>query len=156
MDTTENTFRLTPKYLIAGKSTVTVKLPSGFHYSKDGTERTHYTYRCDYVEANGKYDSTVFVNLLVGGDNQQDYVCIGRFDPDYGDMVTIRRSQQWEPTLPYRLFKRILNRVYNNKQGDYEEKGFYTMHDGTCGRCGRTLTTPDSVEKGLGPICQQK
>jgi len=26
-------------------------------------------------------------------------------------------------------------------------------HDGRCGRCGRQLTTPDSVQNGFGPEC---
>lgn len=29
-------------------------------------------------------------------------------------------------------------------------------HDGTCARCGRTLTTPESVAAGLGPICANR
>lgn len=30
------------------------------------------------------------------------------------------------------------------------------LHSGRCGRCGRTLTTPDSIERGLGPECAGK
>ena len=26
-------------------------------------------------------------------------------------------------------------------------------HSGSCGRCGRTLTTPESVRTGIGPTC---
>lgn len=29
-------------------------------------------------------------------------------------------------------------------------------HEGKCGRCGRTLTVPESIESGLGPICAEK
>ena len=29
-------------------------------------------------------------------------------------------------------------------------------HEGRCGRCGRRLTTPESIETGLGPVCAQK
>jgi hypothetical protein len=29
-------------------------------------------------------------------------------------------------------------------------------HDGRCGRCGRQLTTPDSVTSGFGPECIKK
>jgi Family of unknown function (DUF6011) len=28
-------------------------------------------------------------------------------------------------------------------------------HEGRCGRCGRQLTTPESIERGLGPECAQ-
>jgi hypothetical protein len=30
------------------------------------------------------------------------------------------------------------------------------FHDGKCGRCGRQLTTPDSVQSGFGPECIKK
>jgi hypothetical protein len=30
------------------------------------------------------------------------------------------------------------------------------FHDGRCGRCGRQLTDPISVETGLGPYCRKK
>ena len=26
-------------------------------------------------------------------------------------------------------------------------------HEGTCGKCSRTLTNPDSIASGIGPIC---
>ena len=29
-------------------------------------------------------------------------------------------------------------------------------HEGSCGRCGRTLTVPGSLAAGLGPVCQGK
>jgi hypothetical protein len=29
-------------------------------------------------------------------------------------------------------------------------------HSGHCGRCGRLLTVPSSVQSGLGPECQSK
>jgi hypothetical protein len=29
-------------------------------------------------------------------------------------------------------------------------------HEGRCGRCGRRLTVPESIESGLGPECATK
>lgn len=29
-------------------------------------------------------------------------------------------------------------------------------HSGRCGRCNRELTTPESIRRGLGPICHEK
>ena len=28
-------------------------------------------------------------------------------------------------------------------------------HSGTCSRCGRVLTTPESIRSGLGPVCAE-
>ena len=33
---------------------------------------------------------------------------------------------------------------------------FEFFHEGTCGRCGRQLTDPVSIERGLGPTCATK
>lgn len=30
------------------------------------------------------------------------------------------------------------------------------MHEGRCGRCGRELTDPESIQSGLGPECRRK
>jgi len=29
-------------------------------------------------------------------------------------------------------------------------------HEGKCGKCGRALTVPESIETGLGPVCADK
>lgn len=29
-------------------------------------------------------------------------------------------------------------------------------HEGKCGKCGRVLTVPESIERGLGPICARR
>ncbi len=32
-------------------------------------------------------------------------------------------------------------------------EGYKVHHEGTCGMCARPLTTPESIELGLGPVC---
>lgn len=36
-----------------------------------------------------------------------------------------------------------------------EEKGVEIRHSGFCMACGRRLTTPASIDRGVGPICAQ-
>ena len=33
--------------------------------------------------------------------------------------------------------------------------GYDTKHSGSCGRCGRELTDPESIKRGLGPTCAE-
>lgn len=35
-------------------------------------------------------------------------------------------------------------------------KGLEFWHEGRCGRCGKALTVPSSIESGLGPVCQTR
>ena len=42
-------------------------------------------------------------------------------------------------------------------QGNHEQAGkMYAMQSGNCYRCGRTLTTPESVAAGIGPVCASR
>ncbi len=34
-------------------------------------------------------------------------------------------------------------------------KGFTILMEGACARCNRTLTTPESIRRGIGPICAE-
>lgn len=44
----------------------------------------------------------------------------------------------------------ILDTFLKN-QKNYEQVKFY--HHGRCGRCHKTLTTPESIKSGIGPVC---
>ena len=46
----------------------------------------------------------------------------------------------------------FLNRIEADKPTD----GFEFWHEGKCGRCGRKLTVPESIEAGIGPECAGK
>ncbi len=44
----------------------------------------------------------------------------------------------------------LIDHIVNGKQiPDHLE----IRHSGKCGRCGRTLTTPESLDRGIGPEC---
>lgn len=46
----------------------------------------------------------------------------------------------------------ILNNLYEGNTG----MNIRIYHVGTCGRCGRKLTTPESIVNGIGPECAKK
>lgn len=46
----------------------------------------------------------------------------------------------------------VLNKLNSGGIPQYCE----VFHTGTCGRCGRKLTTPESILTGLGPECSKK
>ena len=47
------------------------------------------------------------------------------------------------------VFEYILSNLVNKSLPDFIE----IWHEGSCGRCGRRLTTPDSIMVGIGPEC---
>jgi hypothetical protein len=58
-----------------------------------------------------------------------------------------------DAALPVRLINRTLKLVWENESEKIVAAGFNLQHAGKCGRCGRKLTVPQSIETGIGPEC---
>ena len=127
------------KYLFAGKSTITIQ----------STETgKHYTYK---VKKHKEKDM-FFVSVLSGSNNDSDYTYMATIF-EGGKLRLTKKSRANESTPSYIAF----NWFYRNLLFNEEKiKMLNVYHDGTCGRCGRKLTTPESVEYGLGPHCRNK
>jgi hypothetical protein len=84
-----------------------------------------------------------FVKLLIGPDNENDFIPFALLN-DRG-LFTFKkyRGSQWDK------LSRFLCRL-----SEFESDGkIEIFHSGRCVRCGRKLTTPESVETGIGPVC---
>lgn len=127
-------------FVTGGKATLTLKsLATG----------KHYTYSVKRAKDN---DSLYFVGLLAGGDNERDYVYIGCI-----------RSEGVEPMLfagrkgnaAHPAYKALDWALYHLTRGTIPEK-LEVWHEGRCCRCNRKLTTPESLQSGIGPECAKK
>ena len=84
------------------------------------------------------------LSMLVGPDNTSSYKSFGVLHDDY--------IQLWR-TCDGPIFRWLANFLLDpTKFADKVEVNF----EGRCRRCGRQLTTPESVETGIGPICAGK
>jgi hypothetical protein len=112
-----------------------------------------YTYRIQCPKDKRRDTSTrFFVSVLTGNDNEYAYSYIGclvfshaawRFD--YGVKARVASNA---PSV--QGFSVIFNSIWSlyKTHPDLE-----LWHEGTCCRCGRTLTVPESIAKGFGPEC---
>jgi hypothetical protein len=138
---------VTKDFVTAGRATFTVECPDG----------DHYTYRVSLVPGNDRYPADAyFVSTLTGPDNESSYTYMGKLDPATGLCATTAKSRQFEDQYRFRLLHRVLARVWAADHAAYEQHGFRTHHEGKCGRCGRTLTVPASIESGIGPECARQ
>ena len=90
----------------------------------------------------------IFVRLLVSPENYQYIGCIWRGDDGLsyshkrgghiGENAPSIKAIKW-------FLKCIEHRVVPKQLSVY--------HEGVCGRCGRRLTVPESIESGIGPVC---
>lgn len=94
-----------------------------------------------------------FVKVLTGDDNESSYTFAGTVRrPRSGAYYTHSRKSAIGPVAPSVVaFEWFLKQLRDRNAASLEQCEVF--HDGTCGRCGRALTVPESVASGLGPIC---
>ena len=113
--------------------------------------------RFTYRFTTPKYPSgktPIFVRLLVGQEDKQDkrgYRYLGclwrsgkRFRYVHGRNSPIDRS-----SASAKAFDWVSRKLEDGKFPDKVE----FWHEGVCGKCGRSLTVPESIANGLGPVC---
>lgn len=126
------------KFILAGNAFFTVK--------NDNTGK-HITFNVSKVEDKDLW----FVSTLTGADNTNDYTYMGVINGN-GFRPT-KKSKISTDAVSFKGFNWLWNQVSSKTELPENVKFF---HAGRCGRCGRTLTTPESVEMGFGPICMEK
>jgi hypothetical protein len=111
-----------------------------------------YTYSVSRARdrATGEPKDFWFVGLLSGPDNTADYQYLGMLDGS-GFRLT-KASKLTADSAPVRGF----NYFWKHITQDQLPTDMTVRHEGSCGRCGRTLTTPRSLQLGIGPECAAK
>ena len=132
---------VTPDFITAGNATFTIENDQGKHYTFKVRTK-------DSDQGDGKVS---FVSLLTGPDNESSYSYIGLLNN--WKLRTTKKSQLQPNSLVARIFNFTM-RLANQTQ-DFPA-GYELHHEGRCCRCGRKLTTPESVKRGIGPECATK
>jgi hypothetical protein len=130
--------RCAREFLLAGNARVT--LVSG----KTGVRFTYRVRRPEGVDPKRPH----FVALLRGPDNEEDYAFLGTIFHD-GHFVMGRNSRISGEAPSARAFRYAWSALHCFAM----PHGVEVWHEGRCGRCGRALTVPESVARGLGPEC---
>lgn len=133
-------------YTTAGNATITIK-------SKKTTQR--FTFKIK-KPATPKGKVKYFVSLLNGPINTKDYVYLGHINDQNQTLVYChgKKSKITElanSAIAFRWFWEKLIRDNSQALSQIE-----VWHEGTCCRCGRTLTVLESVRNGIGPECSKK
>jgi hypothetical protein len=145
------------EFIVAGGNWVifTLDVPASF-CGENKECKGHYTFQVNHREATEKWGESYFVKLLAGPDNTSDYQYLGMLNPQTGQVKLTRASRMTDDSWPVRLVRRIFARLWANEGAKIAQAGFRLMHSGRCGRCGRKLTTPESLDSGLGPVCRMR
>ena len=92
-----------------------------------------------------------FVSLMTGTDNNNDFSYLGQIfqNSNFGHG---KKSKIGSDAPSNKGFEYFWNYVNHKRLPENVE----VWHEGRCGRCGRKLTVPESIETGFGPECAGK
>ena len=124
-------------YALAGKATITVLNPA---------TGNRYTFKIRRKDDDQTGKSIYFVSLLSGPNNQADYRYLGVIDSNTKKFRLTAKSKARKDAPSVKAFGWLTEH--------WEDPRIEVWHEGACGRCGRKLTVPESIESGLGPICE--
>ena len=135
------------EYALAGHATLTLT---------SEITGTHFTFKISQKKnENGNPRPMWFVGLLVGPDNTSDYSYLGMINMDNEGASTFRVTPG-SKISPLALSARGFAFFWKYIAADTMPKDMKVQHEGSCGRCGRKLTVPESIERGIGPECASK
>lgn len=124
-------------FVLAGNATLTI----------DNGHGTHYTFKV----RKPKKDAPYFVSALTGPDNESHYQYMGILDPNTGQIKPTRKSKIAEDATSFKVARWVMAVLWGSGQ---VPEPYSLQHDGRCGRCGRKLTHPRSLQTGIGPDCE--
>jgi hypothetical protein len=131
METRQINQAFSKEFILAGNAIVTFK-----------SRRTgnHMTYKITKAD-NG---AVWFVSVMYGGD---DFQYIGIIDKEMVFKWT-KKSRVDAKSPSFMAFAWSWSHLYSDQ--------LEVWHEGRCGKCGKRLTEPESVERGFGPVCWEK
>ena len=107
---------------------------------------TRFTYKVNSGEAGRS-----FVSVLTGSDNSNDYQYLGTIFADgfffHGTKSGIGRDAKSAKAFAF-VWKYLTKCMLHDE--------VEVWHEGRCGKCGKVLTVPSSIESGMGPECSKK
>lgn len=111
-----------------------------------------FTYKVRQRENADGSKSPFFVSVMTGPDNQGGFSYAGCIFDNSG-YVHGRKSTMSNNAKSVKAIKWFLG-MLDVERPLPSEIEFW--HEGKCGKCGRKLTVPHSIETGIGPICTAK
>jgi hypothetical protein len=98
-------------------------------------------------------DPGFFVRLLVGPDNGSDYQYLGfMYRGSNGRSLFFSPGRNCRHPRVAETFRWFLTQIADGRAENLA-KHVEFWHAGLCCKCGRTLTTPESIAAGIGPVC---
>jgi hypothetical protein len=135
---------VTKEWLLAGPSIFTV------HNAADA----HYTFKVKLGHYDRLYGQAYWVSMLSGPDNamDEDYTYLGSIDGN-GEFFMTGGSRLPMESTAVRVLKFALQVIFEGRE---MPPGYGVLQAAPCSRCGKLMSTPESLYRGVGPVCYEK
>lgn len=130
---------LTKEFVTAGRAVFTVSGPDA-----------RFTFKIKFKKGTNGFKDAYFVSLLTGPNNTEDFTYLGMLDAENGMVRLTDKSRHNDDSRPVKAIRWAVKTIWSNLQ---IPDGYRIQHEGRCGRCGRALTVPESIDSGIGPEC---
>jgi hypothetical protein len=130
------------KFIFAGKSLFTLK------NNVTGNRHTFKIKAAKDKATNEPNPNFHFVSLRTKGDGQGDYLYTGCIS-NRNHFFQTSKSKIAPDHNSVAVIKYVIAHLTTGNLNSCVE----IWHEGKCGRCGRVLTVPESIESGIGPEC---
>lgn len=139
-----------------------------FFTIRSRTTGTRFTYRAvrpdekEHVERQAQYGSTaahrdrpIWISVLTGPENSKDYSFLGTLWPEQNGEYRYAHSPKARILIGAESVTAVmwLAKMLSSPTPERIFEQAELWHEGRCGRCGRKLTVPESIETGFGPEC---
>ena len=113
----------------------------------------HNTHRTIQVEeGDGGFSGRKILSIMNGTDNETSFFRFGHVNPDGTIKFWLSRTGTWDDERKERV-ARAFAKIAASEQAAFDAGLAYAKQSGKCFRCNRKLTTPKSLEAGIGPEC---
>lgn len=130
------------KYLLGGKSQVTLKnVKTGNTVSiriEAGKKKAKGTF---FIKCLSEYGNHAYVGFFKQNEAGETSQLFSSYKTCFSE-----DSKEWK-TCAW-----LVEKIASESMPDAVE----VHHNGSCSRCGRELTDPDSIASGFGPVCRKK
>ena len=136
-----NPILLHKSFFLGGHATFTIQ-----------SEKTgdHRTFKLKRTEPTPRFPTpALFASTLTGQDNENSYAYIGMVKEETGELRLTRKSRRTDDSTDVKVLRFLLKHIWS----DMMLPNATVRHSGHCGRCGKTLTVPESLTSGIGPEC---
>jgi hypothetical protein len=145
METAEATM-IKPPVIFNGK--ITIESPKGGHR----------TFSIKTQEDDAKFaPGKRVIALLAGPDNENSYKGFGFVNETGIYIWNSKKAPEGQPLTSWQVFGAMIwNLANKGEESSYYKMGYRMLIEKKCLVCNRTLTTPESIANGIGPICAGK